>query len=128
MRSADVRHRRLRHRRCGCRAHRVAARDELPAKARPHDLSVSGSILRASGRFVAFETETGVKGANDWSIEVTDLRSGAGYPVAHWSQLLPFDEPPSPVSLARARPASSLLLEGRLPPGRRADYEVVIPG
>ncbi|HTB50160.1 MAG TPA: hypothetical protein VK701_04215 [Solirubrobacteraceae bacterium] len=49
-----------------------------------------------SGRFVALEIQTTVKGGNHWLIEVRDLRSGAGYQVAFWEQSLPFDEPPSP--------------------------------
>jgi hypothetical protein len=80
--------------------------------------TVSGSILQVSGRFVAFETETGVKGTNDWSIDVMDLRSGAGYPVASWSQVLPFDEPPSPVK----SPLQAFVLG---PDGRTACLEEV---
>jgi hypothetical protein len=80
--------------------------------------TVSGSILQVSGRFVAFETETGVKGSNDWSIEVADLRSGDGYGVAYWSQTVPFDEQPSPVT----PPVQALVLG---PDGRAACLEEV---
>jgi hypothetical protein len=80
--------------------------------------TVSGSILQVSGRFVAFETETGVKGSNDWSIEVADLRSGDGYGVAYWSQTVPFDEQPSPVT----SPVQALVLG---PDGRTACLEEV---
>ncbi len=61
----------------------------------PYEIE-SGLILQVSGRFVAFEIQTTVKGSNHWLIEVRDLRSGTGYQVAFWEQSLPFDEPPSP--------------------------------
>ncbi len=78
--------------------------------------TVSGSILQVSGRFLAFETETNIKGSNDFSIEVTDLRSGASYPIASWEQSLPFDEPPTPVR----SPVQALVLG---PDGRTACLE-----
>jgi hypothetical protein len=80
--------------------------------------TVSGSIQQVSGRFVAFETETDVKGSNDWTIEVADLRSGASYEVASWEQSLPFDEQPSPAK----SPVQALVLG---PDGRTACLEEV---